>query len=292
MKNKYGMQYIYWQKNLDASNYITHVQRAADSGFDVLEMGDDILCSLAKKDLSELKAIKDTLGIELSLGLDPPAYGELTAITRSQREAGIAYYQNIFPKLEYLDVHVLGGRLLYTGSHKPCIEVQTADLDRGKESLTILAKSAQAYGITLNIEVCNRYECHIVNTARQGVDFLEDIGVSNVKLLMDTYHMNIEEESFADAILTAGKYLGHLHTIENNRRLPGRGHLPWNEIADALRRIQYQGMIVMEPLVQTGGELANFCRIWRDMTDGANEAEMDKHAQKSLRFLKYVMERN
>ena len=291
MKIKYGMHYIYWQKDMDASNYVSHVQRAAKAGFDAVEMGDDILFSLEGQELEVLKAVKDEWDIELSLGLDPPAFGEFTAVDREQREAGIVYYQKLFPKLEYLNVHTLGGRLLYTSSHKPCISVQKEDMERGKESLAILARSAADYGITLNIEVCNRYECHIVNTAKQGVEFLEDLNEKNVKLLLDTYHMNIEESSFSAAILTAGNFLGHVHAIENNRRLPGRGHLPWNEIGDALRLIDYQGMITMEPLVQTGGQLADFCRIWRDMTDGADEQGMDVQAKEALQFLRYIMER-
>lgn len=291
MKIKYGMHYIYWQKDLDARNYITHVQRAAKAGFDAMEMGDDILFSLEGKELEALKAVKDDLKMELSLGLDPPSFGEFTSAEKEQREAGITYYQKLFPKLEYLGVCTLGGRLLYTSSHKPCVGVQKADIERGKEALAVLAKSAADYGITLNIEVCNRYECHIVNTAKQGAEFLKDLNEKNVKLLLDTYHMNIEEESFADAILAAGDYLGHVHAIENNRRLPGRGHLPWNEIGDALRRIDYHGMMTMEPLVQTGGQLADFCKIWRDMTDGADLDGLDAHAKEALQFLKYIMER-
>ncbi len=288
---EFGMHYIYWQKNLDANTYIAHLNRAHNAGFDALELGDDILFHMTDQQVTELAAVKKETGMELALGLDPQADGELTAEDLESRKRGIEYYKKIFPRLEKLGITILGGRLLYTSSHKQCIAVQKADIERGKQSLSVLSGSARDYGVTLNIEVCNRYESHIINTAEQGVVFLKDLNEPNVKLLLDTYHMNIEEESFGKAIMAAGEYLGHFHLIENNRRLPGRGHLPWSEIATALQKINYEGMLNMEPLVQTGGELADFCRIWRDLTDGANEHQIDEHAKASLQFIKYIMHR-
>lgn len=285
---KFGMHYIYWQKDLDAVSYIPHLEKAAKAGYDVLEMGDDILLRMSEQQFRELKNAKEALGMELALGIDPPGDAELTASDTKIRENGIAFYQNFFPKLEYLGVKVLGGRFLYTSTHERCIAVQKEDQERGMESLRILAESARDYGVTLNVEVCNRYETHILTTAKQGVEFLRELGESNVKLLLDTFHMSMEEASFSEALLTAGEYLGHVHLIENNRRLLGRGNLPWREIFDALRRIGYDGMLNMEPLVQTGGQLADFCRIWRDMTDGADATGIDAHAKEALQFVRYM----
>lgn len=285
---KFGMHYIYWQKDLDAENYLPHLERAAKIGFDVLEMGDDILFRMSEKDREELRREKDALHMELALGLDPPVDGELTAADPAVREKGLAFYRKVFPALEYLGVHTLGGRLLYTGTHARCIAVQEEDRQRGMESLGILADDAADYGITLHVEICNRYESHILTTAGQGADFVRELGKRNVRLLLDTFHMNIEEKSMAEAILTAGEYLGHVHIVENDRSLPGRGNLPWREIFDALHRIRYDGMLNMEPLVKTGGQLADFCRIWRDMTGGADEKEMDAQAWEALQFVKYM----
>ncbi|MFV0527444.1 MAG: sugar phosphate isomerase/epimerase family protein [Lachnospiraceae bacterium] len=287
---KFGMHYIYWQKNLDAKSYCTHLEHAFNAGYDVLELGDDILFRMTEQELAELKLLKDEKKMELALGLDPRADGEFTDESSAHRDNGIRYYEQIFPVLEKLEIKNLGGRLLHTSSHNPRIKVQEADIERGKEAIAKLAASARNYGITLHIEVCNRYESHIVNTAEQGVRFLQDLNEPNVKLLLDTFHMNIEEEGFGKAILTAGKYLGHVHLVENNRRLPGRGHLPWQEIGVALKEIGYNGMLNMEPLVQTGGDLADYCRIWRDMTDEADTMAMNEHAKEALQFIKYVMQ--
>ena len=119
--------------------------------------------------------------------------------------------------------------------------------------------------------------------------FVEEVGKPNVKVMLDTFHMNIEEDSFGAAIRTAGRHLGHFHIGENNRRVPGKGVIPWKEIAEALRDIGYQGSIVMEPFVRSGGTIGNDIKVWRDLSNGATEAELDEDARAALTFCRYVL---
>ena len=77
----------------------------------------------------------------------------------------------------------------------------------------------------------NRFENHVLNTAEEGVAFVREVGKPNVKVMLDTFHMNIEEDSFGKAIRTAGPLLGHFHTGENNRRVPGKGGCPGTKSA-------------------------------------------------------------
>lgn len=107
--------------------------------------------------------------------------------------------------------------------------------------------------------------------------------------MLDTFHMNIEEDSFADAIRTAGALLGHFHTGESNRRVPGKGRIPWQEIGRALREINYSGAVVMEPFVKTGGTIGSDIRAWRDLSNGADDAQMDKDARDSLAFSRFIL---
>ena len=101
--------------------------------------------------------------------------------------------------------------------------------------------------------------------------------------------MNIEEDSFSAAIRTAGPLLGHFHTGENNRRVPGKGRLPWHEIGTALREIGYEGTVVMEPFVKTGGEVGRDIRVWRDLSNNASDEQMDIDAREALRFSRFVL---
>lgn len=91
------------------------------------------------------------------------------------------------------------------------------------------------------------------------------------------------------AIRTADTVLGHFHVGECNRRVPGKGRMPWFEIACALRDIAYDGPVVMEPFVRMGGQVGKDIHIWRDISRQANESDLDNDAADSLRFLKCVM---
>jgi len=135
----------------------------------------------------------------------------------------------------------------------------------------------------------NRYEGYLLNTAAEGVAFVQEVGLPNVKLLLDTFHMNIEEDSFYDAILTAGSHLGRLHTGECNRRVPGKGRLPWWEIGNALRDISFNGDIVMDPFVREGGTIGREIKVWRDLSDNADESVLDRDAKNALDFSRYVL---
>ena len=157
---------------------------------------------------------------------------------------------------------------------------------RGVESVKKLGSVASSLGIDFCLEVVNRFETHILNTAEEGMRYLKDVDCDSVKLLLDTFHMNIEEDNLADAIRLAGDKLGHLHVGEGNRKLPGTGHLPWNEMGKALNEIGFSGGVVMEPFVKMGGKVGEDIKVWRDLSGNADEAKMDADIKTSLEFLK------
>ena len=140
------------------------------------------------------------------------------------------------------------------------------------------------------MEVLNRFESHILNTAEEGVQFVEEVGMDNVKVMLDTFHMNIEEVSMGAAIRRAGKLLGHFHTGECNRMVPGKGRIPWREIGDALRDIEYDGTVVMESFVRMGGQVGADIKVWRDISRGADEARLDEGARRAVEFQRYMLE--
>lgn len=110
----------------------------------------------------------------------------------------------------------------------------------------------------------------------------------HVKIMLDTYHMNIEEDNMGNAIRKAGDNLCHLHLGEQNRRVPGKGTLPWAEIGQALRDINYQGAAVMEPFVMSGGTIGSEIKVWRDLIPDATEEKLDKDAKGALQFVRHV----
>jgi D-psicose/D-tagatose/L-ribulose 3-epimerase len=117
--------------------------------------------------------------------------------------------------------------------------------------------------------------------AEWGLELLADVNSPCIKLHLDTFHLNIEEENIADAIRTAGPWLGHLHCSENNRRRPGAGHIPWTAVRQALDDIGYTGWIVMESFVRPEGEVGRTLSIWRPLAD-----DLDAEAQAGARFMR------
>jgi len=109
-----------------------------------------------------------------------------------------------------------------------------------------IAEHAQELGLRLAIEVLNRYESHLLNTSEEAVRFVEEVGAPNVGILLDAYHMNIEEADLGSAIRTAGTHLFLFHAADSNRRAVGRGHTDFIALTRALKAIGYQGDVVFE----------------------------------------------
>ena len=125
-----------------------------------------------------------------------------------------------------------------------------------------------------------------MNTVDEANQFCDEVDNKNVIILLDTFHMNIEEDNIPAAIRRAGSRLGELHVGEGNRKLPGEGSLPWAEIGKALRDINFNKGIVMEPFMLMGGQVGKDIKVWRDLSEGASVEEMNEKIAASLKFLR------
>src|SRR5439155_6333730 len=152
------------------------------------------------------------------------------------------------------------------GGLPPGVTDRRPYVERSVVSMKEAVKTAEANDVTFNMEVVNRFEQYVMNTCAEAVEYVERVGSPNVKVMLDTFHMNIEESFASDAILQAGDKLGHFHIGENNRMPPGYGHIPWTEIGVALRKINYQGSVVMEPFLQPGGQVGRDIKVYRDLS--------------------------
>ena len=286
---KHGIYYSYWEREWSA-DCLKYVEKVAKLGFDIIEIAAHHLNNYTPAHIDEVgRAARDN-GITITAGLGPSVDKNLSSPDAGVRKAGRAFFEQTLTNLEKLDVHIIGGALhsYWPIDYSKPVD-KAADRARGLEGIASLADFAADRGVTLCLEVLNRFENHVLNTAEEGVAFVRETGKRNVKVHLDTFHMNIEEEGFAQAIRTAGPYLGHFHTGENNRRVPGKGLLPWHEIGAALREIDYQGAVVMEPFVKMGGQVGSDIKVWRDLSNGADEAAMDEAARQSLAFSRFVL---
>ncbi|MEW6303539.1 MAG: sugar phosphate isomerase/epimerase family protein [Verrucomicrobiota bacterium] len=139
------------------------------------------------------------------------------------------------------------------------------------KNLKELADYAAGKGIQLCIEPLNRFETDFLNTCDQGLKLLKAVGRKNVKLHLDTFHMNIEEKEQAAAILKAGKHLAHFHACGSDRGTPGNDHIDWKPIVAALKKIKYQGDVVIESFTTDVKVIARAAAIWRKIEPNRND---------------------
>ena len=268
---KYGIYFAYWEKewNADQKAYISKVK---DLGFDILEISCAMLKNSKKEELLEMKKMAQDAGVELTAGYGPAADENLASSDGGTVTHAIAFFTDILKKLEILDIHTLGGGIYsyWPVDYSKPID-KAGDWERSIKNVRKVGKIAGECGVDYCLEVLNRFEGYLLNTCKECKDFVEQVDVPAVKIMLDTFHMNIEEDSMTEAILLAGDRLGHFHVGENNRRLPGKGNMPWYEIGSALRAIGYNKNVVMEPFVRSGGGVGKDIKIWRDLSKGASK---------------------
>lgn len=119
-------------------------------------------------------------------------------------------------------------------------------IDWLKGALTVLGDHARQYGVPLIYEPLNRYETNLITTEAAGVELLQSLQTDNVRLLADLFHMNIEETDIATGIKDGGRWIGHVHFVDSNRRPAGCGHMNYAPIIAALHAINYQGCLSAE----------------------------------------------
>lgn len=152
------------------------------------------------------------------------------------------------------------------------------------EQLSALAEHAERHGVVLCVEPLNRFETSLLNLTSQAIEVVDRVGSPACALLLDTFHMNIEERSLGDAIRAAGPRLRHFHACENDRGAPGSGHLPWDEVAQALRDVGYAGPVVIESFTSKVQSIARAAAIWRPLA-----ASQDALAREGLVFLQGLL---
>ncbi len=289
--NKLGIFMNFWEKNWNA-DHAKYIKKAAKIGFDVLEFQAQPLLEMPDSKLYELKALADAEGIELtySLGLDP-AY-DVSSPDEAVRLGGVDYLQRIIKQIGKMDGKLLSG-VSYAGWGCPpyILNDKRPLLENSLKSMREIIKTAEEFGVTYCVEAVNRFEGCLINTAKEALDYVDCVDSPNIGVLLDTYHMNIEENSIGDAIRLAGDRLTSFHTGENNRTAPGKGHLDWDEIFGALAEIGYKNRIVSEPFVMMGGEVGRDIHVFRDLVENPTEEAIDREAKELLEFEKNMIKK-
>lgn len=129
-------------------------------------------------------------------------------------------------------------------------------MNRLAENFKILTDYGSRKHVRINVEIINHYEVNVFTTVRSLMEFKQKYQLTNLYAHLDTFHMNIDEDSFEDAILTAGKEIGYLHLADNHRRYPGSGMIDFPNILRLLKEVGYQGYLSIECFPVPSGEEA------------------------------------
>lgn len=149
------------------------------------------------------------------------------------------------------------------------------------KNLRKVSQKAADQGLKLAIEPLNRFESDLINTTAQARQLVKDINHPAAKIMVDGFHMSIEEKSLEDAIRTAGEDLIHVQTSENYRGTPGTGQTNWESFRRGLEAVDYSGVVSIESFTSDNQELADAVCIWRPLAE-----DQDKMAEEGLQFLK------
>jgi D-psicose/D-tagatose/L-ribulose 3-epimerase len=280
--NKIGILYGYWAKERNV-DFLSYVPKVAKLGFDVLGFGVGALVNYLTADQrNALKnAVRDA-GLELNLQAGCGKDCDISSADAEVRSKGIAHLKQQIQIACEMGGKVVGGMLQCAFLDLNPEKERRYHLDKSVESMTEVVKFAEDIGILLNVEVVNRLESYLLTTAEEGLEYVRMVGSPNLKVELDTFHMNIEEDNIAQAILSVGDQLGSMHVCENNRKLPGKGHIPWKEVSDAVRQINYQGYLSIESFVMADCPYGREFKVWRNLEDG----DLDVAAKESLEFLR------
>jgi len=284
--NKIGIYYAYWTHDWDA-DFHPFVDKVADIGFDILEVNAGTVAGMTQFERQALKSHAADRGISLSYCIGLTKENDPASEDAATRQSGVNFLKQMSSAIGEMGGGNLGG-IIY--SYWPATLPEGADKrlywDRSVRSMQEAAKVAEDNQVYLCMEVVNRFEQFLINTCEEAVQYVDQVGSPNAKVMLDTFHMNIEEDFIGAAVERAGDKLGHVHIGENNRMPPGYAHIPWTELGAALRKIGYQGNVVMEPFLMPGGEVGRDIKVFRDMSVGL---DMDEEARKALYFMRGVL---
>ena len=287
---KYGIYYAYWAKEW-GGNFLPYISKVKKLGFDILEVNCGGFPEMEIQQLKELKLASQEEGIILTGGYGPRPEHNLASKNPEVINCAFQFWRETLKKMEIAGIDRIGGALY---SYWP-VNFREGfnkgeDTARSIENVIKLADIAADYGVTLNMEVLNRFEGYMLNVCDEAVRYVDAVNKPNVKIMLDTFHMNIEEDSLTEAIRDSGNLLGHFHIGEANRRCPyPQSRMNWTSIGNALREIGYNEYIVMEPFVRMGGQVGHDVSLWRDLSHGADDNQLDADAAYSVNYIRSII---
>ncbi|NIJ51651.1 sugar phosphate isomerase/epimerase family protein [Dyadobacter arcticus] len=262
-------------QNIDLLTKVKHM------GYDIIEIAVedttiidwDLIKSVAS-DLDLKITVSGAFGVERDISSTEPHY----------RELGKQYIIDCIKIAENVGSPIFGGPVYSAVGKTRIVSEEQKKQERAwcVNTLIEIGKIAEDHGVVVGLEPLNRFETDMINTVDQALSIVSEISSPNLKIVLDTFHSNIEEKDIPVSIRKIGKdLLCHVQGNESDRGTPGTGHLEWEGIRNALVEIGYDGAVVIETFGQPSKELAAAACIWRPLANSADEL-----ASEGLEFYK------
>jgi D-psicose/D-tagatose/L-ribulose 3-epimerase len=257
---KIGMNLLLWTTYVTEEHY-PQLEKIKSTGFDGVEIpifkGDEAHYQKLRKKLDELRLKTSTVAV---------ATPEASAISPDPaiRKAAVERLKTIVRHSAILGADILCGPFhqalgVFSGTEPTEEEFKhAADVHRE------VADEAQRQGVQLAIEFLNRFECYFLNTTAATAAYIRRVGHPNFKAMFDTFHANIEEEDLPKAFSENAAEIAHVHVSNNDRGVPGRGHINFPDIFRAIKASGYNGWLTIEAFGRALPELVEPTRVWRD----------------------------
>lgn len=280
---KFGVNTWVWVAPLTDADLAGLVPRLAEAGFDFIETPVEGL-----NDFDYTKAGKlindHGLGVGVVAAMGPDR--DLIHPEEEIRANGAAYLRHCIEA-----AHAMGGARVVGPLYSAVGRVWQATPEEREQDTELLVTQLQAlstfaadHGVTLCVEPLNRFETSFINLASQVIEITDRVDHPSCQVMLDSFHMNIEERSLGDAIRAVGPRLRYFHACENDRGAPGSGHVPWDDVATALRDINYDGPVVIESFTAKVKSISRAAAIWRPLAES-----QDALAYDGLAFLKKLL---
>lgn len=233
---------------------------------------------------AKVKQAAADLGLTINMGYGIPEEYNTISPDAAVRQRGVDFAKRLVDLANEAGAQVFGGAI-YCGWGYLSGRMRTADeWAWGVESCRAVCEHAhETSDLVIGIEPLNRFESHFINVARDAVAFCKEVGLPNIKVHLDTFHMVREEDSIPQAVLDTADYIGYVHACENQRGIPGSGLIPWKDFFAALRQVEYDGCVTIESFDPDMEKIAKLTCIWRKLADSPEEL-----ATEGLKFLKRI----
>ena len=276
----FGASTFIWVSPFSTQN-IDLLTKVKNMGYDIIEIAVEDTKII---DWESIKTVARDLDLKITIS---GAFGPERDISSTEplhRQLGKEYIIDCIKIAQNVGSPIFGGPVYSAVGKTRIVSDEQKKQERAWciETLIEVGQIAADHGVIVGLEPLNRFETDMVNTVDQALSIVNEVASPNLKIVLDTFHSNIEEKDIPASVRKIGKdLLCHVQGNESDRGTPGTGHLEWEGIRDALVEIGYDGAVVIETFGQPSKELARAACIWRPLANSADEL-----AEEGLAFYK------